>query len=181
MSNLGDSKTPIEGESFGLPAGAELTEDANGNLAIADSSGSIVLVRDETAGAWDLNNNSLTNIDAIDAISATLERVDSSLGYGWSDMVSSRSFDTWYQAPSDKDIYFMLTGRANVDGTDINIVVDLNDSQNSNILTRERRPSAPTDTDLSLGSFRVPAGHYYRAQALGDSADYSLKDWGELR
>ena len=73
MSNLGDSNTPVEGESFGLPAGAELTEDADGNLAIADSSGSIVLVRDETAGQWDLNNNSLTGINAINASSANVE------------------------------------------------------------------------------------------------------------
>ena len=59
-----------------MPAGAELTEDANGNLAIADSSGSIVLVRDETAGQWDLNNNSLTGINAINASSANVESLD---------------------------------------------------------------------------------------------------------
>ena len=76
MSNLGDSNTPVEGESFGLPAGAELTEDANGNLAIADSSGSIVLVRDETAEQWDLNNDSLTGINAIDAGSANVGQID---------------------------------------------------------------------------------------------------------
>ena len=73
MSNLGDSNTPIEGESFGLPAGAELTEDGDGNLAIADSSGSIVLVRDETTGQWDLNNNSLTGINEINAESVSVD------------------------------------------------------------------------------------------------------------
>ena len=71
MSNLGDSNTPVEGESFGLPAGAELTEDADGNLAIADSSGSIVLVRDETAGAWDFQTNDLENVGGIDATGLT--------------------------------------------------------------------------------------------------------------
>ena len=86
MSNLGDSNTPVEGESFGLPAGAELTEDADGNLAIADSSGSIVLVRDETAGQWDLNNNSLTGINAINASSANVESLSTDgavIGDGW--------------------------------------------------------------------------------------------------
>ena len=83
MPNLGSSDTPVEGESFGLPAGAELTEDANGNLAIADSSGSIVLVRDETAGQWDLNNNSLTGINAIDASSInTTDVVSESVSTG---------------------------------------------------------------------------------------------------
>ena len=73
MVNLGSSNTPVEGESFGLPAGAELTEDADGNLAIADSSGSIVLVRDETTGEWRFENTDVTGINAIDASSANVE------------------------------------------------------------------------------------------------------------
>ena len=73
MPNLGSSDTPVEGQSFGLPAGAELTEDANGNLAIADSGGNIVLVRDETTGEWQFENTDLTGINAIDASSINTE------------------------------------------------------------------------------------------------------------
>ena len=72
MPNLGSSNTPVEGQSFGLPAGAELTEDADGNLAIADSSGSIVLVKDETTGEWQFENTDLTGINAINASSANV-------------------------------------------------------------------------------------------------------------
>ena len=72
MVNLGSSNTPVEGASFGLPTGAELTEDADGNLAIADSSGSIVLVRDETTGEWQFENTDLTGINAINTSSANV-------------------------------------------------------------------------------------------------------------
>jgi len=72
MSNLGDSNTPIEGQSFGLPAGAELGED-NGDVVIKDSSGTIILRRNETASEWQFEGTDLTGINSIDASSATLD------------------------------------------------------------------------------------------------------------
>lgn len=72
MSNLGDSNTPIEGESFGLPAGAELGED-NGDLVIQDSGGTIILRRDETNAEWQFENTDLTGINSIDAGSANVD------------------------------------------------------------------------------------------------------------
>jgi len=72
MSNLGDSNTPIEGQSFGLPAGAELGED-NGDVVIKDSSGTIILRRNETASEWQFEGTDLTGINSIDASSATFE------------------------------------------------------------------------------------------------------------
>jgi len=71
MSNLGDSNTPIEGQSFGLPAGAELGED-NGDVVIKDSTGTIILRRDETNAEWQFENTDLTGINLIDASSANL-------------------------------------------------------------------------------------------------------------
>jgi len=72
MSNLGDSNTPIEGQSFGLPAGAELGED-NGDVVIKDSNGTIILRRNETASEWQFEGTDLSGINAIDASSATLD------------------------------------------------------------------------------------------------------------
>jgi hypothetical protein len=67
MSNLGDSNTPIEGQSFGLPAGAELDEDTNGNLVVRDSTGTVVLTRDEAAGEWQFGGSDITGINSINA------------------------------------------------------------------------------------------------------------------
>ena len=52
MSNLGDSNTPVEGESFGLPSGWAIVENADGEIVIEDSGGNAVFRRDETAGEW---------------------------------------------------------------------------------------------------------------------------------
>jgi len=50
-----------------------INENSN-DLELRDINGNVIAVWDETAGQWDLNNKSLTNINAIDASSATLER-----------------------------------------------------------------------------------------------------------
>ncbi|HMA78218.1 MAG TPA: hypothetical protein VKP88_03680, partial [Candidatus Paceibacterota bacterium] len=57
-----------------------INENSN-DLELQDINGNVIAVWDETEGQWDLNNNSLTNINAIDASSATLSetRTESSV------------------------------------------------------------------------------------------------------
>ena len=64
MANLGSNDTPVEGERFALPAGAEIGEDA-GDLVIRDSAGDVVLRRDESAGQWVIGT-----VDALDVTNA---------------------------------------------------------------------------------------------------------------
>ena len=52
-----------------------INENSN-DLELQDINGNVIAVWDETEGQWDLNNNSLTNINAIDASSATLDSVE---------------------------------------------------------------------------------------------------------
>ena len=68
MANLGSDDTPIAGESFGLPSGWALTENAAGEVVIEDSGANVVFRRDETAGEW--------VTDSIDANQVTTERLD---------------------------------------------------------------------------------------------------------
>ena len=49
-----------------------INENSN-NLELQDINGNVIAKWDETAGQWDLNNNSLTGINAIDAGSANVE------------------------------------------------------------------------------------------------------------
>ena len=65
MGNLGSDDTPVVGESFGLPSGWALVENANGEIVIEDSGGNVVFRRDETAGEW--------VTDSIDAESVDVE------------------------------------------------------------------------------------------------------------
>ena len=65
MANLGSNDTPIVGESFGLPSGWALTENAAGEVVIEDSGGNVVFRRDETAGEW--------VTDSIDADAVSVE------------------------------------------------------------------------------------------------------------
>lgn len=64
MGNLGSSDTPVEGQSFTLPAGAGLDED-DGDLVITDSSGSVVFRRNESAGEWQFEGTDLTGISSL--------------------------------------------------------------------------------------------------------------------
>ena len=49
-----------------------INENSN-NLELQDINGNVIAKWDETAGQWDLNNNSLTGINAINASSANVE------------------------------------------------------------------------------------------------------------
>jgi len=49
-----------------------INENSN-DLELQDINGNVIAKWDETAGQWDLNNNSLSGINAIDASSATLD------------------------------------------------------------------------------------------------------------
>ena len=69
MANLGSDDTPIVGESFGLPSGWALVENADGEIVIEDSGGNVVFRRDETAGEWvtDSIDAGSINTDALEA------------------------------------------------------------------------------------------------------------------
>ena len=58
-----------------------INENSN-DLELQDINGNVVAVWDETAGQWDLNNKSLTNINAIDASSASVEQLDGGIANG---------------------------------------------------------------------------------------------------
>ena len=66
MANLGSDDTPIVGESFGLPSGWSITENADGEVVIEDSGANVVFRRDETVGEW--------VTDSIDAESVSVEQ-----------------------------------------------------------------------------------------------------------
>ena len=70
MSNLGDSNTPVEGESFGLPSGWALVENADGEVVIEDSGGNVVFRRDETAGKWVTDSIDAESVDMDNAVAA---------------------------------------------------------------------------------------------------------------
>jgi len=111
MSNLGDSNTPIEGQSFSLPAGAELGED-NGELVIKDSSGTIILRRNETESEWQFEGTDLSGINAIDASSATLTNAVAAEQLGlpvYSDDANAPN-NTFYYNDTDDQTKFKTSG-----------------------------------------------------------------------
>ena len=56
-----------------------INENSN-NLELQDINGNVIAKWDETAGQWDLNNNSLTGINAINASSVSTEDADITVG-----------------------------------------------------------------------------------------------------
>ena len=55
-----------------------INENSN-DLELQDINGNVIAKWDETAGQWDLNNNSLTGINAIDAGSANVVSLSGNL------------------------------------------------------------------------------------------------------
>lgn len=116
--------------------------------------------------------------DTIAARSASVGK--SATGMEWTEFTSSRSFDTWEQAPSDSDIEIAAAVEAGVDATEVQLVVDINDTQAGNGLPHHRF-TIDQFGRVSTLVYTVPAGHFYRIRALGDSADYSKDRWWERR
>ena len=58
-----------------------INENSN-NLELQDINGNVIAKWDETAGQWDLNNNSLTGINAIDAGSANVDELQKAAAVG---------------------------------------------------------------------------------------------------
>lgn len=119
-------------------------------------------------------------IQSFDIESLSTEKIDSSDGYEWTDESGNRSLDSWYQAPSDRDIYFMFNVESQSDGTEIQLLVDINTTQTTNLLT-SASGTFNQGLEFSIGPYRVPAGHYYKIRPARDTANYSLTNWSELR
>jgi len=116
--------------------------------------------------------------DDIDANSVSTDKT-ATTGVTWQNV--SRSFDNWEQAPTDRDIIFTMNAVANADNTFIDLKVHINESQNDLVIVTYDDASVGQFRRLGTGAFRVPAGHYYKIEAAGDTADYSIQQWSELR
>jgi hypothetical protein len=119
-----------------------------------------------------------------DAPSGTFESVSTgqvaTTDVRWTEVSPSRSFDTWYQAPSDRDIEFTLIVEATSSSTQINVNVSVNDEQSANVMGFPEDVIDSGD-NIQTAVLTVPAGHYYRADQFGDAADYEINRWFELR
>jgi len=96
-----------------------INENSN-DLELQDINGNVIAVWDETEGQWDLNNNSLTNINAIDASSATLgegylTNAEQPLNSGIVEDFRSESFAHYDLASETGDMDFVTSPRINSD------------------------------------------------------------------
>ena len=106
----------------------------------------------------------------------TLKTTDRS----WQSLSGSRSLNTWHQAP-DYDIDFGLTLQTSADDTTIDLIIDINPEQSNNKMFGFLQFNKPSGSEEIIGPFEVPANHYYQIRAFGNSTDYSIVEWGELR
>jgi len=124
----------------------------------------------------DTNDDGVVDADVDNELVKTEKQL---VGTSWTDVLASRSFDTWHQAPTDRDIAFVPQANATAAGTTIHLIIDINDSQSSNFITQSR--AVVDGGKQEIGPITVPAGQYYRVQTLGDTADYNLEEWYERR
>jgi len=123
--------------------------------------------------AVNYNNNEITNVSSL-----STEQVDTSNGYSWTEVTGSRSFDTEETAPADRDIWFVMSAVSSADGTNIEFNVLIGGPGSIHYETENDRDNGNV---LGIPMLRVPAGTTYEVGAFGDTANYSIRNWSELR
>jgi len=99
----------------------------------------------------------------------------------WIQETGSRSFDTWYQAPSDRDISVIVVVISNSSNNKQQLTLDVNDSQSIQRTDEIQWANGSDDSsDRSSVGGEVPAGAYYQVRrASGTAAD--ITEWSELK
>jgi hypothetical protein len=87
---------------------------------------------------------------------------------------------SWFTAPSDRDIWFIVTVVPDSDATEIQLLADVNTSQTNNWVAQDH-DTRDSGQSFTMPMVRVPAGHEYKTRALGDTGSYSIERWQELR
>ncbi|WP_251342431.1 hypothetical protein [Haloplanus halophilus] len=154
--------------ALGLIAGGMALPTALTQSAVAAPGDDGDTVLGSSSNRWD------AWMDELDANAVSTEKIDSSPGYSWS--AEDRSFDTVYNAPSDKDIYFVVSAEAEADNTLVNLGVYIDGSFRVS-------PSESVDSGdrVLTPVYRIPAGVSYELRAFGDSGSYTINNWNELR
>ena len=154
-----------------------INENSN-DLELQDINGNVIAVWDETEGQWDLNNNSLTNINAIDASSATLELLNadelSTTVANGVDETANISFEDWWENTTDSDVL----GAIIFEGTDENAPGDI---QVAMELSPDPDPTPSTENRIgqiwrgfdsrsfeSVGPFKIPPGASVKPASFTD-------------
>jgi len=114
--------------------------------------------------------------ETVNASEVTTDALDSRNGY--TDKTSNRSFDTWYQNTTGADLDLSVFASVTSDATDIQLLVDVSDSQSNKTIVSSRDTAADTDRDINVYA-TVPDGFYYRVRGLRDNASFSLTKWFE--
>jgi hypothetical protein len=98
----------------------------------------------------------------------------------WQDETSNRAFDTWYQAPTDRDIELSVSANISADGTVVQYLVDVNDTQNNNAVASHQTTYGSNEI-ADVPTITVPAGKQYRVRLSGGTGSIALKDWYERK
>lgn len=164
---------PVYSSDTNAPNETHYWNDSDVKLKYKDSSGNV-----HQSGLWEDTNGSITPTTTEKAIS--VDKIDSSSGYTWQDLTASRSLDTWETAPTDRDIYFVVTVQASATDTSIFLAPSVNDSQTTQDIMATNQTINDTNR-MFTPVVRVPAGREYKVRNGGDTANYSLDNWRELR
>lgn len=130
------------------------------------------------SGSLDMGSNAITNASSVNT--AAIDTDAGGSGYTYQDVLSSRSFGVWYQAPTDRDIWLACWVIASAASTQAQIIIDINTSESQNSIYRDEAV-LDTNNRNGWGLFRVPAGQHYRIRSAADTADFTLDGWTELR
>ena len=158
----------------------EIDENDNGDLVMRHAPSGAEFKYDSGAGAWkptakiDMGGNDITGAGSVGTgeIATT--------GYTWEDVLSSRSVDTWETAPSDRDIWISVDVTTGSNGVEAGLRMHVNTSQSDqHIGTRDM--TIDNGDEIGFSGVRVPKGHEYKVEMIGETGKQSLSHWFELR
>lgn len=129
-----------------------------------------------------------TSADRVDVFAGAVDAnslntgITSTSDYEWTDVTSNRSLNTWFQAPSDRDIWVSVIIDVGSSTDRQLVVLDVNTTKSGNAVSRINWNSGGKDSNdqRPFGSTRVPANHYYRVRQIVGSAS-TIAEFNELK
>jgi hypothetical protein len=95
------------------------------------------------------------------------------------DETSNRSFGTWYQNTTNGPMEVKVTVIADSGTPVVALGPHINTSESNNTIHNPRRVLDASNNERYVTTFTVPDRYYYKVDAFGDTADYSIEAWNE--
>ena len=172
ISNIATaSANVVDSDEYQDQTGNVITDFVGEGLDVVSNSLQIL------SSIWD-GGNIVADVDNTNTTTGTLEADNIDTGRSWSNVTTSRSFNTTEANQTQSEIKAFVVFNVLTDGTTVNISATIDGNFSKGGLIRE---TYNTDEKGTVNFPAVPPGSTYEIEALGDVQDYEIEAFWEFR